>query len=121
MEKKIQVVIYSIINFIVIAIVGTKSDLYANEEVKEKEAQIFARDNKCLFSLTSSIRNEGIHELIYELAEAFYKKYNGKPYIEDPNMQEKFESNQVYNNETIKLNKEKVIKKKSKCCGKDNK
>ena len=74
-----------------------------------------------MFILTSSLRNEGIDVLLYELASAFYKKYNGKPYIEDPNMKENVESNQIYNNDTIKLSNEKIIKKKNKCCGKDNK
>lgn len=74
-----------------------------------------------MFSLTSSLNGTGISELFYELARAFYKKYNGKPYIEDPNMEENVESNQIYTNEAIKLNKEQIIKKKSKCCGKDNK
>ena len=56
------------------AIVGTKCDLVKGYRVNVEEAKAFAKKNKCLFALTSSIKNEGIEELILELAMAYNKK-----------------------------------------------
>ena len=47
-----------------IAIAGNKSDLYAKEEVKEKEAKEYAKEIGAVYQLTSCMRNEGIRELM---------------------------------------------------------
>ena len=56
------------------AIVGTKCDLVERYEVNVKEAEEFAKKNKCLFALTSSKQDEGIEGLLLELALAYNKK-----------------------------------------------
>ena len=64
-----------------IAIAGNKSDLYAKEEVKEKEAKEYAKEIGAVYQLTSCMRNEGIRELM----QAIGLKVLGEMPKEEPN------------------------------------
>ena len=84
-----------------LAIVGNKSDLYAKEEVKEKEAKEYAKEIGAVYQLASCLRNEGIRELM----QAIGLKVLGEIPKEVPNGKE----------DKIDLTK-KQKKKDDKCC-----
>ena len=53
----------------VLGIIGNKSDLFEDEEVKEEEAKAFAESIGAFFMLTSAKLGTGIHEALKEAAE----------------------------------------------------
>ena len=69
---------------------GNKSDLYAKEEVKEKEGKEFARSIGALFMLTSCLINSNVTELFEHLGGIYLGEYsirelNGDADGEEPN------------------------------------
>ena len=112
-SKKLKLIFWCI----VFAIVGTKDDLFIDNEVGEK-AKEFAKKNHCFFALTSAKLNTGIEELFYELAIAYQKKQKGLPYIQGQTEIE--EDNE--RKDGIQLSSSKFKKKnKSQCCGQKDK
>ena len=57
---------------------GNKSDLYAKEEVKEKEGKEFARSIGALFMLTSCLNNSNVTELFEHLGGIYHEKYSNR-------------------------------------------
>ena len=55
-------------------VIGNKSDLFENEEVKEEEAKEFAESIGAFFMLTSAKHGTGIHEAFKEAAEMIEKR-----------------------------------------------
>ncbi|MCQ2819268.1 MAG: hypothetical protein MJ252_18550 [archaeon] len=50
---------------------GNKSDLFANEEVKEEEAREYAKSIDAEFQLVSALDGSGINDLFSKLAEKY--------------------------------------------------
>jgi small GTP-binding protein len=63
-------------NNVIICICGTKSDLMADEKVKEEDVRKFADENNVFFRLTSSMNNYGIDEMFEFLGKIYLKKNN---------------------------------------------
>ncbi len=88
--------------------VGNKSDLYEQEEIKIEEGMALAKELNAIFQLTSAKSGSGIKELFTNIGKR----------ILDPN----FETNSNMTKEELKkkgkkLKREKVKKdKKKKCC-----
>lgn len=61
-----------------IAIAGNKSDLYAKEEVKEKEGKEFAKQIGALFMLTSCLTNSNVTDLFEHLGGIYLGVYSIK-------------------------------------------
>ena len=75
----LKIRVKKIINvYIVIALVGNKSDLYAREQVKEKEGKDFAKSIGILFKLTSCLNNSNVTELFEELGGIYLGLYSIK-------------------------------------------
>ncbi len=100
---------------IIIAVVANKSDLSENEEVEEEVARNYAQDLNALFCTTSAKSSFGINDLFLQIA----KRHTGAENIkikndEDEELQGKEEMNK---RGTMKITKEKTLKKKKrKCC-----
>ena len=95
---------------IVLGLVGNKADLFENEEVTEQEGRKFASEINAYFSLLSAKTNKiGIYNYFEEIVTMYLKKNNklGRSSFD-----------------TIKITKEKIIKKSEKkglCSGGKNK
>jgi len=63
-------------NKMTIAIVGNKSDLSGKRQVSQKEAQIFAKENGCMFMETSAKDSTNITKLFEQTALDVCKKIN---------------------------------------------
>ena len=63
--------------FIVLAIVGNKGDLCANEEVEEEEAKALANECNAIFVKTSAKESDGIDDLFYKIGERFLSQKLG--------------------------------------------
>ena len=88
----------------VLAVVGNKSDLVAQEEIKEEEAKEYAESINALFILTSCKESIGIDDLFYRC---------GVQYLANKDMiKVKPKDNFVLNNNNIDDRK----KEKKKCC-----
>ena len=99
---------------IIIAVVANKSDLSENEEVEEEVARNYAQDLNALFCTTSAKSSFGINDLFLQIA----KRHTGAENIkikndEDEELQGKEEMNK---RGTMKITKEKILKKKKKKC-----
>ncbi len=97
---------------IIIAVVANKSDLSENEEVEEEVARNYAQDLNALFCTTSAKSSFGINDLFLQIA----KRHTGAENIkikndEDEELQGKEEMNK---RGTMKITKEKKLKKKKK-------
>ena len=53
--------------FLVIGIAGNKSDLFDKEQVKEKEAENYAKKSGAIFRETSACTSAGIDELFEDI------------------------------------------------------
>jgi GTPase SAR1 family protein len=82
---------------IVIGVAANKCDLYAQEQVSEKEGLEFAKEINAIFKQTSALSNIGIQELFRELG---LKYLQNKLQIQ-PNENTKTKDNK--NNGTVKL------------------
>ena len=60
----------------VFAVVGNKSDLYKNEQVKEEEGREYAKSINAIFMLTSCAENIGIVELFNECGIKYLESNN---------------------------------------------
>ena len=58
---------------VVLGVIGNKSDLFENEEVKEEEAKAFAESIGAFFMLTSAKHGTGIQDAFKETAEMIEK------------------------------------------------
>ena len=99
---------------IIIAVVANKSDLSENEEVEEEVARNYAQDLNALFCTTSAKSSFGINDLFLQIA----KRHTGAENIkikndEDEELQGKEEMNK---RGTMKITKEKTLKKKKRNC-----
>ena len=93
----------------VLGLVGNKADLFENEEVTEQEGRKYATEISAYFSLLSAKSNKnGIDDFFKEIVTMYLKKNNKL---------------RISLNETIKITKEKSIKKEKKglCSGGKNK
>lgn len=77
------------------------------------EGKQFAKENHCLFFETSCLSGVNVSEMFYEIAVAFNNKINGRPYIEEVSFEDDNKSDLK-----DKINLQKPITKKKKCCGK---
>ena len=88
-------------NEIIVALVGNKSDLYSNEEVKDADAQAYADTIGAKFKLVSAKMNaKGFIDFLDELLDDYLK------------------NKRIKKNESFEIKKEKHSKKKDKkkCC-----
>ena len=94
---------------IVLGVLGNKKDLFLSEEVKEEEAEEYAKSIGAKWSL-SSAKTERIKFVNYvnELIKIYIKKANIKS---DNNKKEV-----IVHNQNIKLTEKKQEKTKKKCC-----
>ena len=94
--------------YTVIAVVGSKSDCYENEEVSEDEARKYAEEINAIFMLTSAKTGNNIDNLF----DALVRKYLGPEFIK------KVEEMKIDKGEVKKVTQGKVKeeKKESKCC-----
>ena len=95
---------------IILYIVGNKSDLIANEAVKEEIAREYARSEKVNFYLTSAKDRTGIDELFNEI---------GNIYLNEFMNSEENQERILRKNEVTKVNKENSQddeNKKKGCC-----
>ena len=76
-------------NYIVIAVVANKMDLFQNAEVEDYEGRYFARTINAIFQRTSAKEEVGLERLLekisYKLGEKYFKipPYNEFLYEED--------------------------------------
>ena len=83
----------------ILAIVGSKSDLFSEEQVSEEEAKKFAKERNAIFKLVSAKMDvKGINNLFDSLMDEFVGNSNNKK-----------------ESEKIKVSKTKKIKKKRFC------
>jgi len=97
---------------IIMYIIGNKSDLIANEAVKEENAREYAKSENVNFFLTSAKDRSGIDELFNEIG----NKYLNPEYMNSQENQER----KLRQNEVAKVNKESLQQnqnKKKGCCG----
>lgn len=61
----------------VLAVVGSKYDLFESEEVPEEEARKYAEEKNAIFQLVSAKKNiEGVTKLFDTLIDEYIKRYN---------------------------------------------
>ncbi len=97
---------------IILAIAGNKSDL-PDEDVDEEMARKYAKELGAMFCTTSAKSNFGITDLFLRIA----KKYTGADNIQIVNEDDNFPQEQIMRkNGTMKITKEKTLKKKKKKC-----
>ena len=97
---------------IILAIAGNKSDL-PDEDVDEEMARKYAKELGAMFCTTSAKSNFGITDLFLRIA----KKYTGADNIQIVNEDDNFPQDQIMRkNGTMKITKEKTLKKKKKKC-----
>ena len=87
------------------AIVGNKSDLYEDEEVKEEEGRKYAESINCPFFLVSAKKGYNIENLFNKLVGLYL----------GPEFSQKLEEMKIDKGKTIKIENVKK-KKKKKCC-----
>ena len=87
------------------AIVGNKSDLYEEEEVKEEEGRKYAESINCPFFLVSAKKGYNIENLFNKLVGLYL----------GPEFSQKLEEMKIDKGKTIKIENVKK-KKKKKCC-----
>ena len=93
---------------IILAIAGNKSDL-PDEDVDEEMARKYAKELGAMFCTTSAKSNFGITDLFLRIA----KKYTGADNIQIVNEDDNFPQKQIMRkNGTMKITKEKTLKKK---------
>ena len=95
----------------VLAVVGTKSDLYENEEVLEEEARNYAKEKDAIFMLVSAKNGNNINVLFNELAEKYLEK-TFKKVEEMENIKEDPSKMKLNNN----LKRKGSFFKSKKCC-----
>ena len=63
----------------VLAVVGSKYDLFESEEVPDEEAKKYAEEKNAIFQLVSAKSNiEGVTKLFDTLIDEFINRYNNK-------------------------------------------
>ena len=91
--------------------VGTKSDLYENEEVLEEEARNYAKEKDAIFMLVSAKNGNNINVLFNELADKYLEK-TFKKVEEMENIKEDSSKMKLNNN----LKRRRSLFKSKKCC-----
>ena len=104
---------------IILAVVGNKSDLAAEEEVDEETARNYSEELGALFFTTSAKNSARIDDLFLQNA----KKHTGTDDVaikieEDESMNENNQPQEIKKNGSMRITKEKTFKKekKKKCC-----
>jgi GTPase SAR1 family protein len=95
--------------FLVIGILGNKSDLLLEGTVNENEARQFADENELLFQLVSAKSNTCIDIFFKEITEKCLSVINTNKDNDDDNDDNKHKR-------AVKLKKSKANKTKKKCC-----
>lgn len=99
---------------------GNKSDLYAREQVKEKEGKEFAKSIGALFMLTSCLTNSNVTELFEHLGGIYLGEYSIKELNGDTDGEEPAKAEPKVIDEQpkgVKLNNKQLTdeQKKDKC------
>ena len=90
----------------ILAIVGSKSDCYENEDVKEEDAREYAKSLNATFMLTSAKNGDNI-ELLFE---TLIRQYLG------PEFTQKVQEMKKDKGEVSVIHQKSPAKKKNKCC-----
>ena len=110
----------------IFALVANKNDLYAEQQVNNKEGQEFADEIGAIFQTTSALSDMGINTLFENIGKKYfipnfdYKSGDQsaqEEYVKK--QQEEKESSKRKKSKNIKLdkNKAKNVEKKNRCCG----
>lgn len=93
-----------------IGIVGNKSDLYAQEKVREDEARQFAEEHGLEFQQVSAKCNSYIHFFFQEVSEKYYGIVTGNKGDDDDD-----DDDDNHNKRKVRLDIDE-IKTKKRCC-----